>query len=949
MRRKIYSIPFGTDFIEEIVRFIEADRRHLSEVLVVTPGKRPAIYFKERLARHINAPFYPPTFFTMEEFIDYTARGIVGDFTDINYLDGLWLIYKTIRSIEAFKDHPFAKREFGEFFHWGKVILRFIDELDMEGIDQDRLITVEKNAAIGYDIPESVNELIVHLNLLREEFHANLLKERRFTRGYKYLYVLRHIDEFTYPEFEKIYFAGIFALTGVERRVVRKIWEEGKADIIIEGEAKEWKAFESLITYLGAEVERLTPASRKAVGTSNKTSATIKSIASAFDTHSQGLRVYERLKDSPQKKTAIVLPLPESLFPLLTFAIDRLETQYNISLRYPFSRTPIYDLVANIVNAIREKRVNDLYPVDAYLSVIMHPFIKNMDLDGKIGGLLSMIKALLIDNDGNSLLSGRPFITLKEVESAISQIDPLKEETLKEIHKIFFYNLNNINNLYDISCALTEAIKLIIEHTALRSYILSWEMINILFDALETIKVIAFSKERLHKAEEENRIAICDFILHYLSMLEIPFDTRPIEATEIIGMLETRNLSFERVIMLDVNEGIIPGPKEINPLVPIGIYEKLGLPSPSDNEEIYRYYFYRLLYASDETHLIYVESDDRQRSRYIEQLIWAEEEREKRLNAIPIERSIYRINFMKQEARPEIKKTKEVYKALLDKVYSPSSIETYIKCPLLFYYKDVIGLERPVNTADDLDGLLRGTIIHRILYDTFIRFKGLKIDNTSYKEAIYDALRDAIERAFEGRVVTGEWYLFKRLAEHKLMAFLEKELSSEGGNGSSATSIIHLEEPFQGQINVMDKNVRLKGKIDRIDYHPEDKAYLIIDYKTGGSQGYRSYSDKRIGLTSTEDIHKANVSFQMPLYLYLFNATTSVPYERLNGKMIFLKDNKDRYLFKDIPPDERHHLMERCLNGIRLVIGDILNPEAPFKPFDDKACETCSFSCLCPI
>jgi hypothetical protein len=65
--------------------------------------------------------------------------------------------------------------------------------------------------------------------------------------------------------------------------------------------------------------------------------------------------------------------------------------------------------------------------------------------------------------------------------------------------------------------------------------------------------------------------------------------------------------------------------------------------------------------------------------------------------------------------------------------------------------------------------------------------------------------------------------------------------------------------------------------------------------------------------------------------------------------MIFLKDNKDRYLFKDIPPGERHHLLERCLNGIRLVIGEIINPEVPFKPFDDKACETCSFSCLCPI
>ena len=149
--------------------------------------------------------------------------------------------------------------------------------------------------------------------------------------------------------------------------------------------------------------------------------------------------------------------------------------------------------------------------------------------------------------------------------------------------------------------------------------------------------------------------------------MKLPFETKPIEDLEIIGVLESRNISFDTVIMLDVNEGIMPQAKKINPLIPLGIYDILGIPSPEYNEEIFRYYFYRLVRSARDVHLLYIDSEEKPRSRYIEQLIWEQERATQTINAIKVDKKTYKINVHLQSTLPVIEKTEKVQNILREK------------------------------------------------------------------------------------------------------------------------------------------------------------------------------------------------------------------------------------------------------------------------------------------
>ena len=952
---KIYSIPFGADFLEELKQFILHEGAPLEELAVVFAGKRPSLYLKRKFAEHCRKPFYSPCFFSIEEFIDRISRIKYGDFIDLQYTDAIWALYNTIQSLPVFNNHPFKKKGFGEFFHWGRYILNFIDQLDAENISNDKLRSLEGNARIGYDVPESVNELLMNLSIVRNGFHETLKSRKRFTKGYKYLCALEAVDGIECEEFKKIYFAGLFALVGIEREIIKKIWLKGKGEIIVEGNPDDWQVLKDLAVYYGAEYEMIPCDISKPDRIS---------IHSGFDTHSEVLKVYEILKKIDSKKTAIVLPISEPLFPLLTFAVDRLDGEYNISLGYPFSRTSVFDLMAAILDAQLKQREDHRYPARYYLEVILHPFVKNLDNGVDIRSLLLGIERTITGEAFRSDLANKPFITLDEAEAACGSQDAGLEvekeikyeicnaETLisheagksaiERIHWIFFRNLEHVKDLSELAQKLEEALSFILDYTPIRSYVLSGEIFKQAFETLEGLKETEFSKERFHPDDAKNKKALCDFILYHLKGVTLPFETKPIEPLEILGVLETRNIHFDSVIMLDMNEGIIPQPKKIDPLVPIGVYEQIGIPSPDYNEEIFRYNFYRLISSARDVHLIYIDSEDKQRSRYIEQLIWNEEKTKRSLNAITIDKSIYKINLKLQDALPEIQKTENVIRLLMMKTYSSTAIDDYIRCPVLFYYGHILNFEQKRGLSEDIDVMDRGNIIHHILSDTFKNFREKEIASHLYNE-ILSRMNKAIEENFKDRVVTGDFYLFKKLTEYKLDTFLRKNVK----NAVKPFTILHLEKIISNSVDIGRYNINFKGRLDRVDYIPEDNEYMIIDYKTGGTKQYSNNALTNIDPNSIDDVHNTIKSFQLPLYLLLFSTTFSIPANNVNAKLILLKNNEEEKLFESNPIEERKSILEMYIDCIRTVMGDILDGSKPFRPFDDNSCGTCLFTCIC--
>jgi len=930
--KKVFSIPFGTDFLDMLHRFIMEDGKELSRLAIVFAGKRPSLYLKKLFSKGTEKPIYSPQFFSIEEFIDFIARKQYPDFTDIEYADAIWLLYQCVQSLPSFVGHPFREKGFSDFFWWGRYLLEFINQLDTENIDNEKLRSLEKNAELGYDVPESTNELLTHVTLLRDAFHGTLHEKRFFSKGYKNLCALRCISESIPDDFEKIYFAGLFAFTGTEKTIIQRIWNTGKGEIVLEGDPSQWPILINLLSFLGAEAQTITC----------DTPPQNIMIHAGIDTHSEILTTYDILKETPPGRVAIVLPSPEALFPLLSFTIDRIDRPYNISLGYPLSRTSLFDLINHVLNAQAQKRTHEQYPTAEYLSIMFHPFVKNLDMDDSIRPILATLEKLFSEDVLENTVANKPFITLAEIEEVLFK--ERVDTNFKQIHGAFFHNFEKANTLYEYAELFGDLLEFILHHTAVRSYILSGEIFLEFYDALENLKNTQFSNEILHENDAENRRVICDFIREHLKSMKLPFETKPIEDLEIIGVLESRNISFDTVIMLDVNEGVMPQAKKINPLIPLGIYDILGIPSPEYHEEIFRYYFYRLVRSARDVHLLYIDSEEKPRSRYIEQLIWEQERATQTINAIKVDKKTYKINVHLQSVLPVIEKIEKVQNILREKIFSPSAIDDYVICPILFYYKQILRFEELKGVSEEIEAVDRGKIIHSILHDTFDGYIDREITPPLYKEILLK-MRGVMTKHFETRQTSGDYYLFKKLAAFKLESFLRKTIE----DAENPFILKHLETRIENMIDVDGRRVKMKGRIDRVDYFPHNNEYVIIDYKTGGTKQYPRSALKRIDFCSMEEIHKYINSFQLPIYTHLFMNRFDIPLADTNAKLILLRNNDEEVLFNNRTSDEKEADLAQYMEGVTTVLKELLDPSKPFTPFDTSSCQSCAFNNLCHI
>ena len=402
--------------------------------------------------------------------------------------------------------------------------------------------------------------------------------------------------------------------------------------------------------------------------------------------------------------------------------------------------------------------------------------------------------------------------------------------------------------------------------------------------------------------------------------------------------------SFDTVIMLDVNEGIMPQAKKINPLIPLGIYDILGIPSPEYNEEIFRYYFYRLVRSARNVHLLYIDSEEKPRSRYIEQLIWEQERVTQTINAIKVDKKTYKINVHLQSALPAIEKTEKILNIIREKIFSPSAIDDYITCPVLFYYKQILKLEEARGVSEEIEAVDRGKIIHSILHETFDGSINREITPSLYKEILLK-MRGVMAKHFETRETSGDYYLFKKLSAFKLESFLRRTVEEN----ENPFVLKYLETRIENTIDIDGQRVKIKGRIDRVDYFPHNNEYMIIDYKTGGTKQYPRSALKRVDFRSMEEIHKYIHSFQLPIYIHLFMNRFSISLANTNAKLILLRNNDEEVLFNNRTPDEKEAAFAHYMEGVTTVIKELLDPSKPFTPFDTNHCPDCAFKNLCHV
>jgi hypothetical protein len=894
------------------------DRRDLGRIAVVFGGRRPQLFLKRILAKRLGGEYLPPRFFTIDEWMAEIVRSRTG-FTTLNDLDNCYELFLIAR--RSVPEIVEGRSTFAAFLPWAREILAFIDQLDLEDIPETRLRNISAQASIGYDVPADINALLEKILVLRREYHSLMEEKKAFSRGFQYLQAARSVSEADLSGFERVIFANFFYFHRTEMQVVKHLFDSGKTDLLFQGDGRYWSALNKVGEQLGVPL---------IIDGQLQPPAFDLQLYSSNDLHGQVGLVREIVKKlADPARTVIVVPSSDAIVPLLS-ELNQVVKDYNISMGYPLKRSSLYNLLESIFACQNTRKGNEYYARD-YLRVLLHPFVKNIEVEGEPALTRIMTHKIeeMLKGDIVSGVSGKIFVTLDEITGCeevftatrdmaarlgISADRDAVTRILDEIHRVFFRSWESADNFAGLAASIREMLDIVTNRSFLCNFPLNGNIAAKMYVLADELAASAFNLERF---PPDDLFRIFD---NRLSREVIAFRGSPLKGLQVLGLFETRSLHFDNIIVMDANEGVLPNLKVHEPLIPRDVMVSLGLDRLELEEEIQRYQFMRLIAGARQVHLVYLENKEKERSRFVEQLIWNKELAAGKPSPVPL--TIARFPVKVKAAPVQIAKTPEMMRILDSMTYSASSVNVYLNNPIDFYWQYVLGLRQKEDMLDEPEDRKVGTFLHSILEEAYKPFVGKKpvIDDDFEKR-----LMSLFETGFESdlaKSMRSDAFLLKNIIKHRLERLVENERTRE------ITEIVCLEKQFRDSLELPCGRVNFKFIVDRID-RLEDGSVLIIDYKSGGrDQMPQKVEEVAKAEGSREMIARKIKSFQLPLY-YL-HMRGQFPGKCINAAVYSLRSAALECLIKDscsLPPEEIEAVFKTTLNT---VMCEILDPAVPF-------------------
>ncbi len=926
LENKIITYSFCESFKDRLVEYIRShyieQGRDLSRLAICFGGKRPALFIKRDLGKIIQKSFYPPRFFTIDELVQSIVREHES-FRPAQDLDNCFLLYQLAKDVTP---HILKGREsFAQFLPWVREILKFIDHLDLEYIDTRALKNVEANAQIGYDVPADINQLLVSIVDLREAYHKELMAAGTYSRGLQYFRAAKLVKECVFERYDQILFCNFFYFHRSEEVIVKDLYKRDKATLLFQGDQRKWPVLERISTMFSSPILE---------GEQPQIPAFSLNLHAGFDIQSQIGLVREVLKNLESlDNTVIVLPDPDHIIPLLS-EISPLMKEFNISLGYPLKRSSLHTLFELIFKAQLSWKDGRYYTKD-YLNVLRHPFVKNLKIlsDMSITRILVHKIEEVLTGKEKSDISGVLFIDpahvedLQDLYSVVSEtlarlgIHINREELrslLHTIHDLLFTQWEAMNHFEEFSKNVEKFLNVFIDKSFLGNYPLNLNIATKISSIIEEFQNSSFSLERFEK-EEMFRV-----FEQKMNHEFITFEGSPLKGVQILGLLETRSLNFDNVIIMDVNEGALPSLRIHEPLIPREVMISLGLDRLELEEEIQRYQFMRLISSAKNVHLIYQESKDKERSRFIEELIWEEQKQTGAMEAAPVTRASFQVDIT-----PSIKtvpKTPEMIFFLRRHTFSASSINMYLRNPMDFYTNYVLGLRPQEDLLEEPDARHVGTFLHGVLEEGFKMFLGKRpvIDRT-FCDYFMELFSTRFEESFS-RAMSSDAFLLKSVIQERLIRFLNNEQSNEDRR---VDKILYLEHHFDDVITLPVGDVKFRYVVDRID-RMDNGEVIILDYKTGNTDLMpRSVEQIESMVLSRGSIREHVKSFQVPLYFHYLNG--QFPDDLINTALYNLKTLRIAKFVRQSADLDHQRIHKAFLRALNFIMEEILNPDINFE------------------
>ncbi len=935
--------------IDEVINQLQHSGADYSKNIVIFPGRRPGHFLRKRLSEKLKSPYIPPYIFSIDDFIDTI-------FVDVLNLKG-----KKIEPIDAvsilYELHKNAENRIGGdefltpelFLPLGLKIFHDLEEMFMEEVSLEKLKAAE--SIFDNPVPELISKNLRSLSYFYDSFYELLDKKGLSTRASRYKAVLTGLNQvkdagdcpsfFDLPLSEyKILYSGFYAFTELEKNIVKTL--DHLSDL-------------NLIVINGKEVKERIKHFRFDIieKASEDRNPPEINIYTCPDTHAEVLTVATKLKElldrgeTPSTDTLIMLPSSEALFPLIHNCLGLVgEKGFNISMGYPLYRTPIYSFYINLMDLIESMSEENIY-IEDYLRFILHPYVKNILFNKKEISELgeNEITRILIHSIKTyfSTQSLKVFSSLEEIEEGneiyelfFSQVpsdidltrDDLKEH-LSWIHDNTIRYFSGFDSIKDFANRAKRILYFIYHHSTAKRHPYFYPFSESFIRAFEKLEGSLFSDYSFSMVS-----GYFNFFKNYIKHINVAFEGTPLRGIQVLGPLETRALKFSRIFILDVNEGIFPQTKREDSILPHPIREYLGLSTYKDREKIISYYFENSINAAREVHLICVENNQRQKSRFIERLIWQKQLNSKELDDSKFIKKIgYKVNLetIIPEPVPKDQKTIELLRSF---TFTASSLDDYLNCGIRFYLGHILGLKSTITTERINLGIITHEILNRYFRD--ITRRPLSPELLSI-----DRMEKCVDEYFFNKYrkrMDGKTYLIRRQIKLRLNNLLENYLVPLSKKYSVIVKAV--EKKIEGVVN----GYKLKGIIDKIE--SRDRETFIVDYKTSYRNDNLKVMSEKLDINDKKTWKEAFRSIQIPFYIFLYNRLYD-PETVPRGIYLLLGRAKiDRDIEFEPLSTDSYDIVEDFIN---VVLNEITDPDIDFQPPEDlkKTCPNCVYQRLC--
>lgn len=933
----------------------------------VFPNRRAGIFFQKYLSQIADKPIFSPQIITIDECF-YSA-------SELQLSDKLSMIFDLY---DIYKELSKSDENFDSFVFWGETLLSDFNEIDKYRVDAQQLFTnvsdikdIEKLFNVFTEAQiEAIREFWQNftpvaenrsqqdfydtweiLFPLYEKFKNKLKNENSGYEGMIFRDVIEKLNDKLYIQWfenKQFVFIGFNALNPCERSLMSVLQKKGQADFYWDYEAEELRDPNNPASLFYIENTKLFPSKfiilPKIELLKNKR-IELFSIPSAIG---QVKQIYHILKNiypenSDEKSflnTAVVLPDENLLLPLL-YSIPTNISKINVTMGYPMYLTPVAGLMDHIYELHKRKRdVNGeikFYHLTVS-NIINHQFLSLICGKDCESIAYQMIQKNMIYVDTNTLHKNK---LLKIIFNPEVTSDVLPDYLLSLLKLLY-------NEWYNVRSDASE------------SHLES----GFLYQYYTTVNRISSILKERTSGIKMNMDTLIRLIKQLTQGISIPFVGEPLDGLQIIGTLETRGLDFENILISSFNEGVYPGKSFSNSFISYHLRKGFGLPTYEHQDAITSYNFYRLIHRAKKVFLF---TDSRvekgntgEVSRFFYQLKY-------HYNLEITEKTIvYDISFTSDQ-EIKVDKNQLILNKLKDyqqqgstnTALSASSINTYIQCPLQFYFKNIEKLEVSAEVSDDIETDMFGNIFHDVMASIYKPFKGKQVQSTELNSILKDEryLVNLLSESFA-------FHLYKKQKGDKidlqgnnllmskiLLKYIQGVLVNDRKN---CPFIYHGgEEYYETILNTKYGNINLKGYIDRID--EKDGKIRIIDYKTGsGSLSFGQWDD--LFDHNFDPQKRPKHILQTFLYAYLYqskiNAGTIIPGiyyirnvfdDHFNTELSFKDENNSKSIIQNY-----YDYQDAFINRLVMCIEEIFDPDIPF--FQTKninACSYCDFKTIC--